>query len=107
MFKELESVDRVEISHDSFLEVDNGENSSDFHLELVEVLSPCNAVLNKLPYQLAAYDIVISRKFPRLAFFNKEPFCLRLVSLDFKRQAVLDMLTMANNGLVHDIFKDL
>lgn len=39
MFKELESVDRVEISHDSFIEVDNGENSSDFHLELVEVLT--------------------------------------------------------------------
>ncbi|WP_270447912.1 helix-turn-helix transcriptional regulator [Lactobacillus delbrueckii] len=107
MFKELENVDNIEISHDSFIEVDNGENSSDFHLELVEVLSPCHAVLNKLPCQLAAYDIVISRKFPRLAFFNKEPFSLRLVSLDFKRQAVLDMLTMANNGLVHDIFKDL
>lgn len=41
MFKELENVDRVEISHDSFLEENNGENSSDFHLELVEVLSPC------------------------------------------------------------------
>lgn len=29
------------------------------------------------------------------------------VSRDFRQQAVLDMLTMANNGLVHDIFKDL
>ncbi|CCK84596.1 Transcriptional regulator, AraC family [Lactobacillus equicursoris 66c] len=107
MFKELEGIDRIEISHDSFFDNNSEDISSDFHLELVEVLYPCHAVLNKLPCQLAAYDIVISRKFPRLEFFNKEPFSLRLVSLDFKRQAVLDMLTMANNGLVHDIFKDL
>ena len=61
MFKGLENVDIVEISHDSFIEENNRENSSDFHLELVEVLTPCHAVLNKLPCQLAAYDIVISR----------------------------------------------
>lgn len=41
MFKELENVDSIEISHDSFIEVDNGKNSSDFHLELVEVLTSC------------------------------------------------------------------
>lgn len=107
MFKELEGIDRIEISHDSFFDKNSEDTSLDFHLELVEVLSPCYAVLNNLPCQLVAYDIVISRKFPRLAFFNKESFRIRLVSLDFKQQAVLDMLTMANNGLVYDIFKDL
>ena len=40
MFKELENVDNIEISHDSFIEENNGENSSDFHLELVDANFP-------------------------------------------------------------------
>lgn len=107
MFIEQEVVGRIELGHDSFIAEKGTEISSAFHLELVEVLSPCHALLNNLPCQLDAYDIVISKKLPRIAFFNKEPFKLRLISLDFKRQAVLDTLTMANNGLVHDVFKDL
>ncbi|GHV97146.1 transcriptional regulator [Lactobacillus nasalidis] len=107
MFIQQKITDRIAISHDFFKEEAAASKSSDFHLELVELLSPCHAVLNNLPCQLDSYDIVISKKLPRLEFFNREPFSLRLVSLDFKRQSVIDMLTMANNGLVHDVFKDL
>ncbi len=95
MFIERKVVGRIELGHDSFIAEKGTEISSAFHLELVEVLSPCHALLNNLPCQLDAYDIVISKKLPRIAFFNKEPFKLRLISLDFKRQAVLDTLTMA------------
>lgn len=107
MFVQRENIDTITISHDSFQNEKKRQINSEFHIEVLELLAPCHAILNGLPCQLSAYDILISRKFPQLTFFNQEPFSLRLASLDFKQQAVIDILTMANNGLVHDVFKDL
>lgn len=81
-------------------------SSSNIHIELIEVLSPCFALLNGLPVRLDTFDVIIGKELPEINFWSNKSFSLKQATFDVEHQYVLDQLTAADNGLIHDLLRD-
>ena len=76
-----------------------------YHLEIVEILSACQITYHDNPVILAPYDLLIGRNLPAFEFkaIASQILIIHFV-LDFDDLQVITEATIANNGLIHDLF---